>query len=206
MDYNKIISNSMHYITYLLNCHLKPTIKFHNFQHTLSVVEACSTMAMFYQLSEEETAILITSAWFHDVGYIQTTEGHEKVSNEILKSFFEAKEVAADFIQKCCECIDATQLGYQPKNRLQSILKDADYNHIISDNYWILNERLKKEIESLNDIQVTQEVWYERNLTFLSSLTFATSYYEIKFQGKKEQRIKENEAILRSFTSLKTTI
>jgi HD superfamily phosphodiesterase len=163
-------------------------------------------MAMFYQLSEEETAILITSAWFHDVGYIQTTEGHEKVSKEILKSFFEAKEVAANFIQKCCECIDATQLGYQPKNRLQSILKDADYNHIISDNYWVLNERLKKEIESLNDIQVTQEVWYERNLTFLSSLTFATSYYEIKFQGKKEQRIKENEAILRSFTSLKTTI
>ncbi|MEM6719418.1 MAG: HD domain-containing protein [Bacteroidota bacterium] len=206
MDYNRIISNSMHYVTYLLNCHLKPTIKFHNFHHTLSVVEACSTMAMFYQLSEEKRAILITSAWFHDVGYIKTTEGHEAVSKEFLIDFFKDKEVPKDFIQKCCQCIEATTLGHQPKNKLEAIIKDADYNHVISDNYWVLNERLKKEIESLNDIQLTQEIWYERNLMFLSSLTFATSYYEVKFQGKKEQRIKENEAILRSFTSLKTAI
>jgi len=190
----------MYYVRYLLNCHLKPEIKFHNFEHTLSVVETCTTMAAFYQLNEEETAILVTSAWFHDVGYVKTTENHEAVSQEMLRSFFEDKEVSPDFIQQCCECIEATQLGYKPKTNLQAMLKDADYNHIISDNYWVLNERLKKEIEALNGTQITQEVWYELNLLFLDSLTFATSYFDIKFQGKKEQRIKENKAILRSFS------
>lgn len=153
-------------------------------------------MAGFYGLSEMETTILIISSWFHDVGHIVEPKGHEIISQNILQEFLKKRKASFGFIKKCSQCIMATHINSNPRNQLEAIIRDADFSHIADTMYWDLNKRLKKEIEFINRITLPEQKWYENNLEFLSSLSFCTDYYDIKFNGMLSQRIRENLTIL----------
>jgi HD superfamily phosphodiesterase len=196
MDHTKIIKESRTYISQLLTNKLHPKVTFHTLDHTKSVVRGVALMAQFYGLSQYNTTVLMVSAWFHDSGHIQQAKGHEKISQTMLKDFFKNKDVSKEFVEECCRCIGVTQLGRKPKNLLESIIKDADFFHITSQNYWAITEQLKEETEYLNKTHISKNNWYESNLKFLNSLRFATNYYNLEFHGIKDQRILENKSLL----------
>ena len=199
MEYTNIISESRAYVSTLLSTQLDPKVTFHTIDHTQNVVNAVSKMSEFYKLNPLESTILITSAWFHDTGHIKQCKGHEEISKNILRDFFRNKKVSQLFIEKCCQCIDATQMGSEPKSHLDAIINDADFFHITMPNYWIITEQLKQEIEYLNKTHINNKDWYEGNLQFLDSLQFSTNYYNQEFHGIKDQRILENKMILKDF-------
>jgi len=199
MEYANIISESKEYITSLLNSKLDPSITFHTIHHTKNVARGAALMAQFYRLSEWETTILITSAWFHDIGHIQQSKGHEKISQEILYNFFKYKDIPHVFVEECAICIQATEVGKKPTNHLAAIIKDADFFHITLPNYWMITEQLKEEIEYQNNTHINCKDWYDGNLQFLQSLQFFTNYYNQKFHGIKDRRIFENKRILKDF-------
>lgn len=196
MEFSKIISNSKSYVFNLLNQKLSQRIEFHNFNHAKSVAHTSKLMARFYNLSEVETTILIVSAWFHDVGYTEQSNGHEIISQNILQGFLKNQNVPKDFAKKCDQCIVATKRNCNPKSKVEAIIKDADFSHIMDIAYWDLNKKLKREVEFLNGITITEQKWYENNLEFLSSLSFCTDYYQKVFNEIVPQRVEENIAIL----------
>ncbi|UOY08269.1 HD domain-containing protein [Muricauda sp. SCSIO 64092] len=153
-------------------------------------------MANYYGLSEIEKTVLTISAWFHDVGHIVEPNGHEVTSQNILEAFLKERKISYGFIKKCSQCIMATQMNSSPGNQVEAIIRDADFSHITDVTYWDLNKSLKREVEFLNKTTLTEQKWYEDNLEFLSTFSFCTDYYDIKFNGILSQRILENLKIL----------
>ena len=74
----QILASARHYVTEFITHQVKPQFVFHNLDHTESVAEACSMMADYYQLNNDDRFVLMLSAWFHDTGYSSgKAEGHE---------------------------------------------------------------------------------------------------------------------------------
>lgn len=60
---------------------------YHTFAHTKEVVDSCKEISTFEKLSDDELEILFISAWFHDIGYLETSDEHEEASVRIAKEF-----------------------------------------------------------------------------------------------------------------------
>lgn len=68
-DNNPLIFESKHYVTGLFNKDLPTTCVYHNFHHTLNVVEKCYELGESYLFKNVDMEILLLAAWFHDTGY-----------------------------------------------------------------------------------------------------------------------------------------
>src|SRR6478672_7485658 len=60
---------------------------FHNLSHTKDVVKAVKEIGKMQKLKEEELEMIEIAAWFHDVGYCYTYQGHEEQSKAVAKDF-----------------------------------------------------------------------------------------------------------------------
>jgi hypothetical protein len=60
-------------------------------------------------------------------------------------------------------------MNYEPKTKLEKIIKDADCAHIGSKNYVDISELLRKEWELTCDRKLTEVEWLEENINFLST-------------------------------------
>lgn len=70
--------------------------------------------------------ICIISAYWHDVGRIKCTDGHEKLSAQMLKEEMEAQGYDSKFISECCIAIENHKWNMTPKSYEGLIIKDAD--------------------------------------------------------------------------------
>lgn len=60
---------------------------YHNFNHTLLVVEVACEIAKAERDSESEIRLLLITAWFHDTGFIRKTKNHEECSKEFAQAY-----------------------------------------------------------------------------------------------------------------------
>lgn len=98
---SQLLAAARAYATDIFTHKLKPEIVFHNLEHTEDVAEACSHMADYYQLPEEDRLVLLLAAWFHDTGYATgRAEGHEEVSVQTATHFLQTKGADAAIIQR----------------------------------------------------------------------------------------------------------
>src|SRR5919205_4133874 len=78
---SQLLAAARAYVTDIYQHKVKPEFVFHSLEHTEDVVEACSHMADYYQLSEDDRLVLMLAAWFHDTGYSSGSAlGHEEES------------------------------------------------------------------------------------------------------------------------------
>ncbi len=63
---------------------LSPKLSYHNLAHTRDdVASAARELAEAHGLPPEETLLLLTAAWYHDLGYIERRADHEQKSAQI---------------------------------------------------------------------------------------------------------------------------
>ena len=87
------------FIFQLFKDKLSPTYSYHNFNHTLRVVQAAQKIMESEILSKEEMNWVLLACWFHDSGYIVNSENHEQHSVEIAQDFLKDKITEADLAQ-----------------------------------------------------------------------------------------------------------
>ncbi|WP_299273127.1 Pycsar system effector family protein [uncultured Psychroserpens sp.] len=190
------------YVVGFLNENLDPKFVYHNLAHTQRVVSKVKELTESSNLSEDEKHILVIAAWFHDTGFTKTIEGHEKESVQIADHFLKSKEVEATTIELISNIILATQMGYEPKNQLESIIRDADCAHVSSKNYDEFASLLRKEWELTQDKFISKPNWVNDNISFLTNHTFYTDIAASKWEKRKgknlanllqsQNKIKEN--------------
>lgn len=99
----------------------------HNINHMIDVVNY--TKELLKLISEDEDIdkeVCIISAYWHDVGRIKLTNGHEKLSAEMLQDELERHGYEKDFIMKCYKAIENHTWNMTPKSIEGLIVKDAD--------------------------------------------------------------------------------
>lgn len=186
----QLLSAVRTYVTDTFHHRVKPEFVFHNLEHTESVVEACSHMADYYQLKDEDRLVLMLSAWFHDIGFSAgAAEGHEEASEQMAVQFLQNRGVDETTVQRVSSCINATRMPQSPVNLIEKILCDADLYHLATGDFKARNQLLKQERESLIGHKIDKKEWRKSNYQFLLHHQYFTDYGQQQLTPKKMENL-----------------
>jgi len=185
-----LIERSEDFVSKLLKDKLSKLYSYHNIFHTSNVVTAVKKLCIKENVEDIEKEILLVAAWFHDTGYINGVEEHEKESVEIAVKFLKEQGQSEDFIAEVSKLIMATSKFYVPQTQLEKIIKDADFVHITSLEYNSTCELLRFELQNTMNLSFDNLEWAKENLDFLMNKhRFYTDYAIKKWQPLKEKNI-----------------
>lgn len=173
---DSLINSVREHVMFNFSKHQKDGFVYHNLDHTQSVVKAAKKLAAHYDLSEEDHRVLMTAAWFHDIGYFKTLTNHEQASAEEAEAFLTEHIKDDAFTQRVKHCILATRIPQQPKNLVEQLLCDADLFHLGTDEFFDRNKLLRKEFKSIHHLEITKRKWIKKSIDFLSAHRFHSAY------------------------------
>lgn len=124
---------------------LSPDYIYHNFNHTLRVVNSVQIIGKEECLTAEDIETLVLAALFHDLGYIHGPENHEQRSSVMAKDFLLANHYPQDRTEDVVKLILVTAIGAEPETHAEKIMRDADCSHFADENYCTLSELLREE-------------------------------------------------------------
>lgn len=186
----QILSAARNYVTGIFKHQINPEFVFHSLEHTEDVVEACSRMAAYYKLPDEDQFVLLLAAWFHDTGYsIGEANGHEAESIKHATQFLTQNGADETVVQRVASCIAATKMPQSPVSQVEKILCDADLAHLATEDFKGRTQLLKQEQEMLLGHKISKKEWRKNNLTFLSNHKYFTEYGQEKLEPGKQENI-----------------
>lgn len=154
------------YVFNLFKDNLSFDYTYHNFMHTVMVVEAVKSLINHYDLDEKTKQNLIVAAWLHDTGYTISITEHEKHSSEIAKKYLEEQLLSAESIEEIQHYILCTELNTLPTNDAEAIIRDADSAHLGHTDYTKFAELLRIELSKVHQKVFTDYEWYLENRNF----------------------------------------
>jgi len=186
----QLLSAVRNYVTDIFTHQVKPEFVFHNLEHTEDVVEACSYMADYYKLNEDDHFVLMVSAWFHDTGFSKgEASGHEDESIRIATDFLTQHGVESLLLQRISSAIQATRMPQSPISQVEKILCDADLYHLATEDFKPRNQLLKQEREFLLEHKISKKDWRKNNINFLESHKYFTEYGQEFLESKKLENL-----------------
>jgi uncharacterized protein len=158
-----------------LEAELSPALTYHCAAHTIDdVVPAAERLADAEGLSVGDRTVLITAAWFHDVGYIVQAEGHEDIGIAFAERQLPAMGYRPEDIDAVAGLIRATRLPQQPENHLAGLLADADLDVLGSDDFFDSNDALRRELAATGRVD-GDAAWLDDQIVFLAQHRYHTA-------------------------------
>src|SRR4051812_30510798 len=132
MNFELITEQVKQYVLSYFATNTQKQLFYHDIAHTRSVVAATTQIADHYALNEQDRFVVITAAWFHDMGYCKagTPIMHEQKSADLAERFLKEKGVDEETITTIEKCVLATKMPQQPETLQEKILCDADLFHL----------------------------------------------------------------------------
>jgi len=189
MNYFKLSKEVEEHVVKYFQSHRGSQLPYHNLDHTRGVVKAAMQIADHNQLNERDFFIVITAAWFHDVGYFHGVENHEKKGAEIAQDFLYRLDVDKETIQTICDCILASTLPQKAQTKLEEIVCDADLFHLGTDDFLEKNKLIRKEMENRKGHPISKNEWRKSTIQFLINHHYYTDYCQLLLNEKKKEHI-----------------
>jgi len=194
MNYQKLTDKIAKHVAEYYDEHPHPELLYHNLDHTQYVVKAALKIAEYYQLNNEDLFVLSAAAWFHDAGYLVNQQDHEANGAKLAEEYLEKHDVDAGIIDKVVATIMATVMPQSPVTLLEQIMCDADLFHLSKKSFMEKSEELRKEMEALNNKEITKELWWPGTVAFMERHHYTSDYGRRVLEPKKA----ENLALLKA--------
>jgi uncharacterized protein len=166
---------------------LSPLLVYHSVWHTRDdVVVAAERLADLEGVVGDDRILLLTAAFFHDLGFVEKRIGHEDVSIRIAREALPPLGYPSHSLDVIEDLIKVTRLPQTPQTLLEEIIADADLDALGRDDYFERNQLLRQELINF-DIPSTEEEWDEIQLSFLQSHRYFTRT-AAELRGPAEQR------------------
>jgi predicted metal-dependent HD superfamily phosphohydrolase len=172
----------------------QPWAAYHGIDHTLETAENCKEIAGALQFDPESLDILLFAAWFHDIGYVEGVDGHERRSMERAEAFLRKEGCPEEFTRRVVSAIRATKIPQDPRDIVDAALCDADVMHLGKESFFSRSALLRQEMENRENRRYTEVEWYRYNINFVSAHAFHTGYA----RETLEKQHAENLRILRA--------
>jgi len=184
----ELVYKTSAHIRQLYNANPRPEFTYHNLAHVEEVVWRAGYIAGNYALPETDFLALILAAWFHDAGYLFTSqECHEEKSAEMAAEFLQNEAIPEELIGKIQDTIKATKMPQQPITQIEKILCDADLFHLGTDGFEDIDQQVKKETELRINQLISETVWRDITLKLMELHRYHTDFCQNLLQpGKKE--------------------
>lgn len=178
------------YILERMSRELPDYLLYHNVEHVKDVHNAASMLAWHEGISDYETQLLLTAAWYHDAGYINGVKNHEEESCRIAKATLPDFGYNENEIDLICGMIMATRIPQSPFTPLEKILADADLDYLGRDDFQLIGERLYQELLKIGAITSIME-WNQMQVSFLESHRYFTNAAISLRNDKKQQHLQQ---------------
>lgn len=188
---NALIDAAAEHVHQFYQQYFKRALPFHDFQHIENVVDAARLIGGHYELGESGMELLQLAAWFHDLGYYESPEGHEQRSAKLAAAFLRKHDYPEAQIKQVESCILATRLPQQPQTLLEEILCDADLSHLGNEHYWDRCGRLRQEMTLARNIVMSDPEWVEFEINFLMHHRYHTDVARDLFNDQKLRHLKQ---------------
>ncbi|MDT8346729.1 MAG: DUF5706 domain-containing protein [Flavobacteriaceae bacterium] len=194
MSENKDKLNTLveEYVTNLLTDELPDSCVYHNVLHTIRVVKSVKELIEHYKLADKEEQALIIACWFHDVGYIHGTDGHEQHSVSIATEFLTKHHADSELIALVKRLILATEFKKEPEDLLEEIISDADSSHFAKDYFKETSALLRLELQQKGEKNFTSEEWLNENIRFFTEEhRYYTDYALRNWEPEKHKNLQK---------------
>lgn len=187
------------YAIHKLTNYLSEKLTYHHVNHTLDVLEQSAVIAELENVSAQEDIYLLKiSALYHDMGFLNTYNGHEErsceLANEDLTQFglnLSQKEIVLGLI-------NATKVPQNPKTKLQQIICDADLDYLGRADFYEIGNGLYQEF--LWQGIVSNEVeWNRVQVSFLENHRYFTSSSKNRRERQKQEYLNQIKAKVAAF-------
>lgn len=170
---------------------LSPSLTYHCLEHTRDeVVPAGDRLAIIEKVGSEDRVLLLTGAYFHDLGYIRQRQDHELISIQFTEQTLPMFGYSETQIKVIVGIIQATHMPQSPTNLLEKIMADADLDHLGQDNFWKRNNDLRQELSHFG-IRFTDEEWYTDQMHLMELHQYFTASERMLRDAAKQRHILE---------------
>lgn len=167
---------------------VSPYTYYHGYEHTLGkdgVVECADRISKEENVSDAERELIVSAAYFHDVGFVSGGENHEWKGVEEVKKILPGFGYTLKEIECISELIMATMVFAEPTTHAEEILRDADVDNLGREDFFEKGELLRKEL-----CIIDKTYWYEFSLAFLKKHRFYTKSQQVLRNKQKEINIR----------------
>lgn len=167
-------------------------LSYHSIEHTMYVEKMAEYIAKKEGVSKKNLFLLKVAALFHDIGFINTYQGHEKKSCSIARRELKKFDFAAEDIKLICGMIMATKIPQSPKTILEKIIADADLEYLATNKFLETGNLLYQELKHF-DKSLTLKKWNKIQVSFISNHQFHTNFcrrYKERWKQKNLEYIK----------------
>ncbi|WP_432671890.1 Pycsar system effector family protein [Flavobacterium sp. SM2513] len=186
-----IVENAEKFVNQLFKDNLSLDYIYHNFNHTLGVVQNTRLLLRAEGISDDDAEVLLLAAWFHDTGYIKGFENHEEVSIKIARDFLEEHNYDSSKISVISQLIQKTKIDEIPVTQLEKIIRDADWSHFGNPNYFQFCNLLRYEFSLTRKMKFSDLEWSTENQKVFNNVhVFYTAYAKANWQPIKDANAK----------------
>ncbi|MBO9200669.1 MULTISPECIES: Pycsar system effector family protein [Niastella] len=208
MNYYTLLDEIKQYVISFFHTHANDKLIYHNLAHTENVVNAAIEIANHYRLSDLDYFVVVTAAWFHDIGYYTDPARHEEKGAEEAAAFLKRQRIIDETtIQTVGNCIRATKLPQSPSTLLEKIVADADLFHLGTSRFTETNKAMRKEFIALHNIDISKEEWRIKTIRLLESHHYHTDYCQLLLNDTKAKHLEKlREKVAEKNPEIKNTI
>ncbi len=154
---------------------LSPALRYHSLAHTRDdVVVAAERLAELEGLPGADRQLLLTAAYFHDIGYVKQRDGHEAAGVAIIRQVLPGFGFDDEQVEVISRLILATRVPQTPRTLAEQILTDADLDVLGREDLWTRHLDLRAEREAFGSV-VTDDEWYRGQVEFMRRHRYFTA-------------------------------
>lgn len=173
-------------------------LKYHNYAHTVDVLEQALTLALRDNRSDQELHLLTIAAIFHDAGFLIRHQQNEPVGAEMADTAMRSRGGYSEL--ECSQVsqmiLDTTLLmtgePQQSNAPLSPYLLDADLSNLGRDCFWDQTRALADEL----DMSATK--FFHISLALMERHNWQSNAGVELYQQKKEQNMLDLQQIIES--------
>ena len=162
---------------------------YHSLWHTRDeVVKMVERLVNLEGINGEDRTLVLTGAYFHDIGFTQQRENHELVGVQYINRVLPQFGYSPEQLKVIEGIILATRIPQLPRNRLEEIVADADLDTLGRVDFWNRSLALRTEMAMLGMYFSDQE-WCNRQHGFLRQHHYFTASAKLLRDEQKQNNI-----------------
>jgi len=177
-------SSMKKFVVDLLKSNIPVFYYYHNYEHTLYVVDKAIEIARAEGCSDRDIELVSAGALWHDTGFLYSYANHEDESLLLAKKYLPDYGYSKEEIEKISGMIMATKIPQSPKNKLEEIVADADLEYLGTSAAAAKAEHLFREWQHM-DPSLTREKWNKIQVSFIQNHHFFTEFCREKKEKPK---------------------
>jgi predicted metal-dependent HD superfamily phosphohydrolase len=174
------------YVSKLFEEKLPENLSYHDLEHTRYVAKQAGIIGQESGLTDEELDIVVSAAWFHDIGFLESTEDHESESQRIAREYLSSNDVPGEIIDRVHQCIEATRMPQDPGDDiLCAVVCDADMSYLSEEFYLERTMLLRAEWNSTMEGKIKKKDYYIETIELFNNHRYFTEYGKNKLTPGK---------------------